>query len=490
MANNASAQHTAERVGKVLDDFEAVELEPKTPNANRTRFAGDPVVQAKKTAPGPNSDLSGYGPSERAAAANNPVDPRSLARILVSQQQSNAQGYKVFRRLSLTLVFWLFAATGAMIFAGFQYFSETLPAMRDTYLTYGVAERVKSDVRTFLSANLFGVIDQLHHNMQLGVYKNVLHFRQLELIVSPTMMANPAIYMLQLGFDGPSRKTKITQGGVVFRRVGPYNHVILQSDLYPACVAIGIFGCVRNTTVATQPWFTNLRSSTTAAGLAPIIIEPKIDVEQPPPPVIPVIGIVGDEDIGGGEDDGAMDTGTTSVNISAMEFDSAGTNYTGFTASVDYLFMDFSNVTNVTNASDAIFKNDTLDMNLTLVDDTMSMEYTLGDVPRLTPEEMGQEAKRVKTYLHEQDVQRKYFYRWSADHFYESSLRDDGPQLQKEKEKMLPEFVSRLDTQLSLDSNIFFFSPAISLEFKLEFPLTTALRDELVAAEKSSQLTG
>jgi hypothetical protein len=79
------------------------------------------------------------------------------------------------------------------------------------------------------------------------------------------------------------------------------------------------------------------------------------------------------------------------------------------------------------------------------------------------------ETRRVRTYLHKQDYLRKYFYQWSRDQ---------------------PEFISRLDTQLTLDGNMFFWSPSLSLEFKLEFPMTLQERRERDAAIKTAQLTG
>ena len=83
--------------------------------------------------------------------------------------------------------------------------------------------------------------------------------------------------MAQFGFQGSH--VGIASGGIVLRRVGPYNHILMQSDIYPSCLSIGVFGCTANLTFIEEKWFKDLRAIDLSKTYQRSELELKLEVE-------------------------------------------------------------------------------------------------------------------------------------------------------------------------------------------------------------------
>lgn len=217
-----------------------------------------------------------------------------------------------------------------MVLCGLQYIYVVVPATRDTYIVHGSAARMKAEFKAFVNSNMFAAIDQLHHAIQLGIYRDPLKFQTLELLLTPTMMSNPAIWMAQFGFVGSH--LGIASGGIVLRRVGPQNHLLMQSDIYPSCLAIGIFGCTSNMSFIEEPWFTRLKKLDLTKKIKRTEIELKLDVEgnyryHPAPNRWPV---------GLRPEDRGLTTSTSTTTELAIVVNTSGTN----TTTPDTMFID------------------------------------------------------------------------------------------------------------------------------------------------------
>ncbi len=172
----------------------------------------------------------------------------------------------------------LHSTCGSPISPGQQYFNDILPSMRNIYSQNGTVLRLEAEFIAFVNLHLSETIETLNHAVQLAVWRDPLNFRQLELIMTPALIAQPPIFLLQLGFQGD--KASVTQGGIVFRRVGPKGHVLLQSDLYPSCISIGIFGCSRNLTITSAPWYKRLKTIDMAQYVVQTQIDPLLDPDE------------------------------------------------------------------------------------------------------------------------------------------------------------------------------------------------------------------
>ena len=87
-------------------------------------------------------------------------------------------------------------------------------------------------------------------------------FVQLENLITPALMARKSILRLELGFLGDANLDPRTRGGVLVQRVGPFGHLLLQTDLYPLCLQMGVFGCMRNSSLPKRSWYQRLKKHT------------------------------------------------------------------------------------------------------------------------------------------------------------------------------------------------------------------------------------
>ena len=165
-------------------------------------------------------------------------------------------------------------------FSGQQYFSSVLPDIRDIYSKSGAVLRIEANFVAFVEKNIVASVETLNHAVQLGIWRDPLAFQQLELVMTPILVSQPAIFMLQLAFEGD--RVSVTSGGVIFRRIGPKSHVLMQSDLYPSCISIGIFGCSRNLTFSSQTWYSTLKAVDMAQFLVQTQLDPLLDPTEIP----------------------------------------------------------------------------------------------------------------------------------------------------------------------------------------------------------------
>ncbi|CAD7963004.1 unnamed protein product [Amoebophrya sp. A25] len=183
-------------------------------------------------------------------------------------------------------VFWFLTFTGALIFTGLQYLNTVLPTARDTFLQSTAGPAVARRFENFLDESIFSPLRMLNNVVQRGFWRpypsmhahvSPIDFKLFEALVGPTITARRSIFRLEVGFQGTRLDTNYAS--LRFARIGPKEHVVLQSDLHPFCREIGMFGCVKNMTLHFNQWFKRMQQQdlaqiVTQTRLAPTHLNP------------------------------------------------------------------------------------------------------------------------------------------------------------------------------------------------------------------------
>eukprot|EP00392_Amoebophrya_sp_AT5.2_P003052 g3057.t1 len=202
--------------------------------------------------------------SEEAKKRRQQQNDHRMIESLVKQQAAadklNPQ-FRMYRVVCVILSVWFVVACFFLVYAGVIYFTEVVPHLRSTYNEFGAGFRIESQFVHFLEESAFDVVETINHAVQLGFYKEPLYFDQLESFVTPSLVHRRAgVKQLEIGFLGT--RLPVVDHGILFRKIGSpasgIQHFVMQSDMYPSCLAIGAFGCVDDLRIPSRDWYKKL----------------------------------------------------------------------------------------------------------------------------------------------------------------------------------------------------------------------------------------
>ncbi|CAD7971823.1 unnamed protein product [Amoebophrya sp. A120] len=188
-----------------------------------------------------------------------PVEPPHLKNALHTQQMQNTAAYKIFSKMYMCFFFWFCIATAWLMYSGQQYFNSTLPDLRDIYFLHGGAARIEAAFDGYVQGKLMVPVESLAHGISLGALRNPFDFFSLQIVVLAGLSGVPELSMLQMAYFVPNKTQdlSLTRGGMRFRRIGTYDMLQFESDLYPSCIAEP-FACNRNLSIANADWHQRL----------------------------------------------------------------------------------------------------------------------------------------------------------------------------------------------------------------------------------------